>query len=122
MKPVAAHALRVEALRDRIMVRQRRMHAVEGGVETCDLKKPRRADADRPDRREIVGLMQRRQRRVAFEMREHRVVDHHRLVVLRPAADDPMPPPRSVRAAASRAAIVPALCSAAGTVFTCAGS
>ena len=90
MKAVAAHAFRVEVLRDRVVIRQRMMRAVEGGVEAGDLRKVGRACAERMDRREVVGLMQRRQRRVALEVREHLVVDHDRLVVSRSAMNDPM--------------------------------
>ncbi len=53
------------------MIRERAVAAVEGGVEAGDLRQFGEARADRADRRQIVGLMQRRERNVALEMREH---------------------------------------------------
>ena len=55
MKSVAADAFRIEALRDRVVVRKRMMRAVEGGIEACDLQQAGRAGADRMDRCEVVG-------------------------------------------------------------------
>ena len=68
MKAIAAHAVRVEAFRDCIMVRDRAVTAVERSVETGDLRQLRTAREQRADRRQIVRLVERRQRDVALEM------------------------------------------------------
>ena len=41
VKAVAAHALGIEALRDRVVVRDRAMAAMKGGVEAGDLRQVR---------------------------------------------------------------------------------
>ena len=38
VKAVTPHALGIEAVRDRVMIRQRVMVAMEGCIETCDLR------------------------------------------------------------------------------------
>ena len=45
---------------------------------------------ERADRREVVRLMQRRERDVALELCDHRPVDHDGTVVVRPAMHDPV--------------------------------
>ena len=62
VKAVAAHALRVEALRNGLMVRQRVVPALERGIEAGNRGNVRDTSEHRADRREIVGLMQRRER------------------------------------------------------------
>src|SRR5271163_3402231 len=71
VEAVAAYALRVEPLRDRVMVSDRAVAAVERGVEAGDLGKAGHARKYRTHRREIVWLMERRQRNIAFEMRQN---------------------------------------------------
>ena len=55
------------------MVRERAVAAMERGVEAGDLRQSRPIAQQRPDRRQIVRLMQRRQRHVALEPRQHLV-------------------------------------------------
>ena len=119
MKSVAAHAFRIEVLRDRVVVRKCMMRAVEGGIEACDLQEGGRAGTDRMDRRKVVRLMQRRQRRVALEMGKHLVVDHDWPVVFRPAVNDAMSCGDRLDILRRRAATFPRSRSAAGTSFTC---
>ena len=91
VEAVAAHAFVVEMLRDRVVVRQRIVAAVEGGVEAGDLRQVGGARENGADRREIVRLVQRRQRHIAFELGQHLVVDQDRPVVVRAAMHDAMP-------------------------------
>ena len=65
MKAVAAHALCIERLGDRVAVGDLGMAAVERGVEAGDLQQLRLARPDRPDRCEIVRLVQWSERRQA---------------------------------------------------------
>ena len=60
------------------------------GVEARDLRQRRRASRDGPDRREVVRLMQRRERNQRFELGERRVVDQHGLREAHAAVDDAM--------------------------------
>ena len=62
MKAVAAHAFRVQVLRDGKMVRNRCMTAVEGRIEAGNLGELRKNRANGANRREIVRLMQGRKR------------------------------------------------------------
>ena len=91
VKAVAPDALGVEAMRDGVMVRERVMVAMKRGVEAGDLRQRRKILQQRADRRQIVGLMQRRQRGEALEARHDGGVDQDRTGVVRPAMDDPMP-------------------------------
>ena len=75
VKSIAAHALGVERFRNREMVNDRAVAAVKRGVEAGDLRQVRETRLDRPDRRKIVRLMQRRQRDITFELGKHPVVD-----------------------------------------------
>lgn len=52
---------------------------MEGGVEARHLRNPRAPLADHADRRQVVGLVQRRQRREGVQLGEDGVVDQHRL-------------------------------------------
>ena len=90
MKAVATHALCVEPLRNRIVVGDRAVAAVKGGVEAGDLGQPWKTGEKRTNRRKIVRLVKRRQRHIALELREHLVVDEHGPVVVRAAVHDPM--------------------------------
>ena len=60
------------------MLRDLGLAAVEGGVEAGNLRQARQAPADDPDRFEVVGLMQRRERHQRLERLEDGVVDQHR--------------------------------------------
>ena len=77
---------------------------MECGIEAGDLRQSRVARAQLADRRQIVGLMQRRQRRIALQTRQHLIVDQHRTVVVGAAMDDTMPGGNEIDGAASRAA------------------
>ena len=73
------------------MVRNRAVAAVERGVEAGDLGKTGHASENRTNRREVVGLVKRRQRHIAFEIGQHLAVDQDGPVVIRAAMRDPMP-------------------------------
>ena len=91
VEAVAAHAFCIEALRHRIMVRQRGVTAMKGGVEASDLRQLGRPRQQRADRRQIVRLMERRQRDQALKLVQHIDVDQDRPVIPRTAVHDPMP-------------------------------
>ena len=63
MKAVAPDALVVELMRDGVVVGDRVMVAMKRGVEAGDLRQCRKIGEQRADRRQIVRLVQRRQRR-----------------------------------------------------------
>src|SRR5208282_3671479 len=63
---------------------------VECGVEASDLRQLGHASQEGPDRRQVVGLMQRSERNVFLQRREHRRVDANRSAVLESAMDVPM--------------------------------
>ena len=90
MEAVAAHARVVELLRQREHLRERRVGAVERGVEAGDLRQLRRALQQRADRREVVRLVQRRERHELLELRHDRGVDADRRGVVGAAVDDAM--------------------------------
>ena len=72
------------------MVRNRAVTAVKCRIEAGDLGQLWKPCADGADRREIVGLVERRKGDVAFELGKHDVVDEHRPVVVRATVDDAM--------------------------------
>ena len=72
------------------MVGERIMPAVESGIKAGDLRQVRPPRPQRPDRRQVVWLMQRRQRHIALEFRQDLRVDQYRPVIVGPAMDDPM--------------------------------
>ena len=114
VEAVAAHAFGVEALRDRVVVGKRAVAAMKGGVEAGDLRQIRKARADRADRRQVVGLMQRRERNVALESRKHVVVDQDRPIVVRAAMDDAMADRDRDRGFCVSRSQAPTFCIAAG--------
>ena len=61
---------------------------VECGVEASDLRQLRRASQQGADRRQVVRLMQRCERNVLVQRRQHRRVDANRSAVLEPAVND----------------------------------
>src|SRR5215207_11034122 len=91
MESVAAHAFRMEARGNRVMVCDCVVRAVEAGIEAGDLRKVRKAGKKRTDGSEIVWLVQGRQRNTALKLGEHFAVDQYRPVVLRAAVHDTMP-------------------------------
>ena len=88
MEAVAAHAFRIQGLRDRIMIRSRAVVSVEGRIEAGNLRKLREICKNGADRREIVRLVQGRKRHIALEPREQLVVYRNRRVVLGAAMHD----------------------------------
>ena len=81
MKSVAPHATLGNRPGQRERLRERRLATVKSGVEACNLRHVRQAFEQRPDRREIVRLMQWRQRNEFFELGHHRRIDQHRRTV-----------------------------------------
>ena len=106
----------------RVVVGERAVAAMEGGIEAGDLRQVGRAREQRADRREIVRLVQRRQRDVAFEMREHLVVDQHRPVVVGAAVHDAMADGDRARAFCVSRSQAPAIARAVGTSATRSGA
>ena len=90
VKAVAPHALAVEVFRNREMIGDRAVTAMECRIEARDLRQLREARPDAADRREVVGLMQRRQRTQGLQFLEDLVVDQDRPVMVRSSVDHPM--------------------------------
>ncbi len=90
MEAVTAYAFLVEALGYRVVVRERAVAAMEGRIETSDLRQVRKARPNGTDRSEVVGLMQGRERNEALQARNHVVVDQDRPVIVRTAMDHAM--------------------------------
>lgn len=91
MKTVAPHAFPVEGLRDGVAVGRFGMVPVKGRVEAGHLKHVGQEFPDRPDRRQIVRLVERGERNVGLQRPDHRIIHRHMAVVDRPAMDHPMP-------------------------------
>ena len=90
METVSPDAFGMQRQGNREMIGQRAVAAMKRGIETGDLRQVRETGQDRPDRREIVRLVKRRQRNVAFQSRQHVLIDPHRPVVVRAAMHDAM--------------------------------
>jgi hypothetical protein len=90
VKSVAADALGMEMLRDRIVIGDGWVLAMEGRIEARDLGQPWPVHHDRPDRRQIVRLVQRRERDIAFEAAENLLRDNNRLIEFRASVHDPV--------------------------------
>src|SRR5437763_1964261 len=90
MKPVTPDPLLMQTARDGIVVGDRVVAAMKGGVEASDLRKSGEIDLQRADRRQVVGLMQRRKCREPLKTRDHAMVDQYRAIVIGTAMDDPM--------------------------------
>ena len=88
VEAVAAHALVVERARQGVAVAMRGMPAMEGGIETGDLRQGRVDLHREADRREIVRLVQRRELLVGGQPVEHGRVDQHRARVVGAAVHD----------------------------------
>ena len=88
MKAVAAHALCIEVLAGCVMICNRAVAAMKGGIEAGNLRQTRRKRQNGADGREIVRLVQGRKRHIALEPGEHLRVYENRTVVLRAAMDD----------------------------------
>ena len=89
MEAVAADALGIELFGDGVMVGDRPVLAMERRVETGHLGQVP-ACAIASDRSQIVRLMQRRERGVAFEARQHLVRYKDGLMEFGPAVHDAM--------------------------------
>jgi hypothetical protein len=60
---------------------------VEGSIEARHLQQVGMAVQQRADRGQVIGLMQRCERNVLLELREHRLVDDDRPVICRPTVN-----------------------------------
>ncbi len=91
MKTVAAHATLGKCMRKCERLRHRWLAVMERRVEARDLRQLRRAGKERLDRRQVVRLVQRRERNVFFEPRNHRGVETDRLDEFQSAVHDAVP-------------------------------
>ena len=97
MEAVTTHAAVGDRLGQRKGLGDGRLAAVKRRVEAGDLRQRWRTLHQRPDRREIVRLVQRRKRNELLERADHGRVDADRLAVFEPAmnhavadGDEPM--------------------------------
>ena len=103
MESVAAHARVVELAGQRVHLFEQWLSPVHRGVEAGDLGQGRIAREQRPDRSEVVRLVQRRKRDQLLELRDDRGIDANRLLEAAAAVGDTMPDRReSVVAAVPR--------------------
>ena len=93
MKPVALHAGVVELRRQRESLGDVRIRAVEGRVEAGDLRELRRTLEQPGHGRQVVRLMQGRERDEALESLDRLGPDPHRRRELQTSVDDPVPDP-----------------------------
>jgi hypothetical protein len=71
VEAVAAHAALGDGRRQRERLRQLGLRAVERGVEAGDLRHLRQAPGDQPDRREVMRLVQWRERHELLQLLHH---------------------------------------------------
>ena len=90
MESVAPDALGMKLMRNCVVVRDRVVVAVKRGIEAGDLRKRRKVGQQRADRRQIMRLMQRRQRDEPLQPRHDAMIDQHRPVIVRTAMNDAM--------------------------------
>ena len=90
METVAPDAFGMELVRNCVVIRQGIVVAMKRGIEAGDLRQRREVVEQRPDRRQIMRLVQRRQRDVAFQPCHDRMVDQHRAPMIGPAMHDTM--------------------------------
>ena len=90
VKSVTPDSLVVQLAGYGVVVRDLVVVAVKRRVEAGDLRQSRKIGKQRPDRRQIVGLMQRRKRREPLQTRDHAMVDQHGAIIVGTAMDDPM--------------------------------
>lgn len=91
MESITTHAVAVEVPRQCRQGREPRQTVVERGVETGDLRQSRPGTTDGGDPREIVRLMQRRQRTELKKLGLQRPRDDGGTVAVRATVDDAMP-------------------------------
>jgi hypothetical protein len=90
VEAVPAHTLLVERFRDGKAVGHLRVPAMEGRVEAGGLQDLGLHGTDRPDRQEVVRLVQRCERDQGFQIGDHVIVDGHVRIVGRTAVHDTM--------------------------------
>jgi hypothetical protein len=90
VEAVAPHAFLGQLLGNGVKLRQLGLRAMERGVEARDLRHVGRGLGDCPDRREVVRLVQRGERRERGEVFDHPCFDAHRRGVVRPAVHHPV--------------------------------
>jgi len=78
MKTVAPYPAGGELPGQRIGLGDRRLAAMERGIEASHLTDVRRGGRDRADRGDVVRLMQRRERHQTFQCCQDLIVDQHR--------------------------------------------
>ncbi len=93
MKAVAPHTGLEEFLRQRKPLYELGIAAVEGGIEAGDLRGIRRTFHQHPDRRKVMGLVQRGEWDEVLEPVEHGVVHANRRGVFRAPVHDAVPHP-----------------------------
>ena len=91
VEAIAVHALRPYGRGQGIHLRQFRLGAMERRVETGNLWECGRQRGDGADGRDVVGLMQRRERHQRFEGGDNLVVHADRRCISRTAVDDTVP-------------------------------
>ena|ERR1700686_3166771 len=90
MKSVTPDPLIVKLARNGVVVSDLVVVAMKGGVEAGDLRQSREIGEQRTNRRQVVGLMQRRERGKPLQTCDHTMVDHHGTIVIGTTMDDPM--------------------------------
>src|SRR3954452_20071145 len=78
MEAVAPHAALPHVARQGEQARDVGLRLVEGGVEAGDLRHPRQAPANDPDRFQVMGLMQGSERHQSLKRLDDSVVDQNR--------------------------------------------
>jgi hypothetical protein len=101
MEPVALHARVVQFRRNGESLRDRRVGAVERGVEAGNLGQVGRALEQHPDRSEVVRLVQRRERNESGEALDRVRIDAHGFDESRPPCTTRWPTPIGVRSSSS---------------------
>ena len=97
VEAIAPYALRREFTRQRVLLSDRRLGSVEGGIKAGDLRHFGRDGGDRTDRGDIVRLVQRRKRNKRRKVGHDMVIDQHRLGIAEPAMDDAVADAREAR-------------------------
>ena len=90
VEAVAPNAALAHFARQGEQSRDVRLGLMEGSIETGDLRHPRKAASHDPDRLQVMGLMQRRERHQRLKRLEDGFVDQHRAGIGRAAVDDPV--------------------------------
>ena len=90
VKSISSHAGVVQLLGKCESLRNLGIRAVERRIEAGDLRQLRRALEQPTDWREVVRLMQRRERNQLFKRRHRASINDHGLRVVQPAMHDPM--------------------------------